>query len=334
MNNNQSIDYLAFIFEAIKITLFCLIITGIFAVIGSNQKSLLVMFNIAVMSSAATFSPQRKSPIFLLYGAVIIILSIIAGGLIGFYLPKLSELLIIIYAILAFLLPKTKEGSAVAVTGAIMFLIFNALAFNFSEALCYSLYSLLFLPLFILFYWFFDKAYLRQNTQIKTEVSLKFKTKLESAMTAAFALLIGASIIYILKHYTTFKHLYWVGLTILVVIQGSASKTIKSSLIRIVINAIGALIIIILMTDILPNDFLINLIFLTILLFLIFALGFSYIARTLCIELFVLSFTHLLGQYHNTLAWDRIVLTLIGGLLAIIATLISYYLTALLKNFT
>ncbi|TNF66731.1 MAG: FUSC family protein [Gammaproteobacteria bacterium] len=334
MDSQTLPNYLAFIFEAIKITLFCLIITSIFAVMGIDQNSLLIMFNIAVMSCAATFSPQIKHPAFLLLSSIIVILSIICGGLVGYYLPTYSQPLIIIYAILAFLLPQTKENTAVLVTGALMFLIFNALAFNLNSALHYSLYSLIFLPLFIAFYWLFDQRIINQSYQnYKSEV-LNFQTKLLSAAIAGIALVMGWMMMLLLKYHTNIEHLYWIGLTILVVIQGSKSKTIQTSLIRIGVNAFGALAIVIIMTYIMPSNFWLNLAFLVVLLFLIFALGFSYIARTLCIELFVLSFTHLLGQYHNTLALDRIILTLIGGLLVIIATLISYYLQAFLKGFT
>ena len=58
MNNT---DYRFFIHESIKITLFCLLVTGIFKLLGASNDSLLIILNMAVMSAAATFSPDKKS---------------------------------------------------------------------------------------------------------------------------------------------------------------------------------------------------------------------------------------------------------------------------------
>ncbi len=75
-----------------------------------------------------------------------------------------------------------------------------------------------------------------------------------------------------------------------------------------------------------PSEFWINFTLLVVFLFLIFALGFSYFFRTLFIELFVLGFTHLLGKYQNFIAFDRIIMTLIGGAIVILSTLFVYFL--------
>lgn len=107
-------------------------------------------------------------------------------------------------------------------------------------------------------------------------------------------------------------------------VTNSVMFLIFTALQRIIINACGALLVVLLMTYIVPNDFWINFFLLVVLLFGIFALGFSNVWRTLFIELFVLSFTHLLGQYQNIIAYDRIFLTFLGCLLAISSNLVVY----------
>ena len=67
-------------------------------------------------------------------------------------------------------------------------------------------------------------------------------------------------------------------------------------------------------------------------IFGIFSLGYSYIGRTLFIEMFVLSFTHILGNYHNIVAYDRILLTFVGGCLVILSTLVFHKLKFLPKE--
>lgn len=123
----------------------------------------------------------------------------------------------------------------------------------------------------------------------------------------------------------TLTHLYWIGLTTLLVIQGSQQKTIQTSFKRIGVNAIGALIAVLLFSYIIPPIFWINFAVLTLFLFLIFALGFSYIGRVLFIELFVLGFTHLLGDYQAFIALDRVILTFIGSSIVIFASLMIYF---------
>lgn len=80
-----------------------------------------------------------------------------------------------------------------------------------------------------------------------------------------------------------------------------------------------------------PDDFWINFLLLVFLLFMIFCMGFSYIYRTLFIEMFVLGFTHLLGGYHMVLAEDRVTLTLIGGIIVILVTLFAYSIIKLVN---
>ncbi len=324
----QSIQYRIFLLEAVKITLFCLFIVGCFKFIGADNSTLLITFNMAVMSCAAVFSTEKKRLSQLLYGSLVIVLSILLGGVCGFYTPCLAQFAIILYATLAFLLTKSRFSTNLFATGAVMFLIFTSLPFDWQLAWHYTLFALPLIVILLGFYWIFDRKIYKNSVQ---PLILPSQNSVITAVIAALALIGAAICSDFLKNYTALSHLYWIGLTALVVIQGSQSRMIKTSLIRIIVNACGALFIVLLMTYVIPDSFLINFSLLSVFLFLIFALGFSYIARTLFIELFVLAFTHLLGNYHNSVAFDRVILTLIGGALVILATLLTYGLKRWLR---
>src|SRR5258708_3099369 len=126
----NTINYKIFALEASKITLFCLIVTGLFSFFGASNNTLLFAFNIALMSSAATFSVEQKHLHHVTLGGSVMIISIIAGGIIGFYYPSTAKLLTILYARLAFYLPKIKYQINIFVSSSVMFLIFSALPFN------------------------------------------------------------------------------------------------------------------------------------------------------------------------------------------------------------
>ena len=117
------------------------------------------------------------------------------------------------------------------------------------------------------------------------------------------------------------------------VIQGSQQKTITTSLKRIIINGIGALIAVLLFTYLLPPNFWINFSTLVVFLFLIFFLSFSYIGRVLFIELFVLVFAYMLGTFHTLIATDRFLLTLIGGLIVIMVTAVNYLMEKMIAKY-
>ena len=309
-----------FVFEAFKITLFCLVSTGLFFLIGVKTNLLLIIFNIAVMCCVATFSPEKKQLVHVLEGSIVILVSIIVAGILGFYIPTFAKLLTICYASLAFLIPKTQERTNIFKTGSIVFLIFSSLPFDLHSGFLLSLCGLALMPILMVFYWLFDKKIYLGKSHKKFNLA---EARAISAFITCLALSGAWLISIILQHYTVINHLYWIGLTVLLVIQGSHQKTIKTSFIRIVVNTVGALMII-LLTYIVPQDFWLNLTLLTLFLFLIFAYGYSYIVRTLFIELFVIWFTHLLGQYQNIIVINRIFLTLIGGVLVIIVTFIAY----------
>ena len=63
-----------------------------------------------------------------------------------------------------------------------------------------------------------------------------------TAMIAVISLILAEIISYFLSAHFQFSHLYWIGLTALVVIQSSQRKTIQTSFKRILVNTAGALI--------------------------------------------------------------------------------------------
>ncbi|MBA3284435.1 MAG: FUSC family protein, partial [Nitrosopumilus sp.] len=310
-----------YFFEAIKITLFCLSITGIYWLLGLNQSTLLIMFNLAVMASVATFSPEKKKLSLIAEGVVLILFSIIAGAWMGFYSPIIASICSVLYALLAFWLPRSSVQRNLFVTGAVMFFIFTALPFDTRESLMVAFYGALMLPAMLLFYGLVDPyIYSKESLFTNTYGPRQKKT----AYIAGLALSSAWVVSVLLIHYTTITHIYWIGLTTLVVIQGAQGKTMKTAVNRIVINTCGALIIVLLTNYVIITNFQLNFILLVGFLFGIFALGYSYTWRTLFVELFVLSFTNLLGQYQPIIALDRILLTVIGGLIVMASTLIIH----------
>lgn len=317
-------DYSAFALEACKITLFCIVVTGIFKLLGASNNILLIVFNTAVMSSAATFSVEKKHLRHVVLGSSVIVLSIVIGGILGYYFSLPTKFLTILYAGLAFYLPKVKYKTNIFVTGSVMFLIFTALPFTWQEGIHYAIDGLLVAVIFIIFYFLFERT---RKTEILALLSEQQTHRHHiMAMIAVVSLILAEIISYFLSVHFQFSHLYWVGLTALVVIQGSQRKTILTSYKRILVNTAGALITVGLFGYLIPPVFWINLAILILFLFLIFFLGFSYTGRTLFIELFVLGFTHLLGNYHNVLAYDRVILTLIGGVIVIASTSMIYFI--------
>ena len=217
--------------------------------------------------------------------------------------------------VLAFLVPKTKIKTNIFVTGAIMFLIFSSLPFSFNLAIKYFIYGAVVVILFSAVTWGVNLK-LHKHVRYSSKDELSSGNKINASI-AVSALVLAWLISYILKQYSSISHLYWISLTILVVIQGAQQKNIHTAMKRILINFIGAIAIILLFNYVIPTGFWVNFILLTAFLFLIFALGFSYVWRTLFIEMFVLGFTHVLGSYHVFIALDRIILTTIGGGLVI-----------------
>jgi hypothetical protein len=315
-----------FLLESLRITLFCAAVTALFWLFGADNETILIVFNMAVMSAAATFVPQRKPTIFMLIGSSVIVLATVIGGIVGYYWPWWSKLIGIILATLAFYLPKRRVNTNVCVTAVLMFFIFAALPFTPQVGLHYLLSGIVVIALFALFHRLIEgRIY---PTQV-IDMTLVSQNRLQAGLTAGIALVLGVFCMYCLAAYTTLSHLYWIALTILVVIQGAQGKPIKTALVRIAVNTAGALFIVVLFGYVIPASFWLELAMLVLFLFLIFAWGFSYVFRTLFIELFVLGFIHLLGKYHDIVAYDRILLTLIGGMLVILST---WLVTVVLKK--
>lgn len=321
----NQINYGAFAVEALKITIFCLLITGFFKLLSVSNNTLLIVFDMAVMSSAATFSVEHKCLDHIVLGSSVVITSIIAGGIIGYYNPELAKLLTIIYAGLAFYLPRSTAKTNIFVTGSVMFLIFTALPFSLQNGLRYALDGFLVIAVFIGFHYILNHKKSDKNKE-KFNITTQNQLNRITAIMAVLSLTAAWIISNILSRSYQLSHLYWIGLTALVIIQASQQKTILTAIKRILVNALGAIIIVLLFAYIIPPDFWVNFSLLTLFLFLIFFLGFTYVGRTLFIELFVLGFTHLFGHYQNIIAWDRVILTLIGGTIVIVATPISYWL--------
>ena len=85
-------------------------------------------------------------------GSSAIVLSIVIGGVFGYYFPLLAKLLTILYAGLALYLPKVKYKTNIFVTGSVMFLIFTALPFTWQNGIHYALDGLLVAVIFVIFY--------------------------------------------------------------------------------------------------------------------------------------------------------------------------------------
>lgn len=305
-----------FLIEALKITLFCVSIITILAWFNAPDRMLLIAFNMAVLSSAATFSPGGKKFTHLLLGSSAICISIIAGGILGYYFPTTTRVIAILYAGSTFYFSKTKTILTIFTSGTIMFLLFASQPFDIEKGITYSLIAILFIFAFVGFHTLL-------NSKVRVAPNpLPAKQKITSLI-----VVISLLIAWIVSHYlfqaTNISHIYWMSLMILVLIQGSYQEILKTSLARIGINIVGALFVVLLFNYIVPSNFWINFSLLVLFLFLIFASGKHYFLRSFFIELYVLAFTHLLIGQQEKIAFDRVLLTLLAGITVITVTLIT-----------
>lgn len=315
-----------FLQEATKITLFCIGVTVAFALYGVTQDEILIILNTAVLANAAVFCLNQKTLSTNILAVALVIFSTLVGGVLGYYFPALTQVLIIIYAGLAFYLPKTQDQNSIFITGAVLFLVFASLPFNLQQATLYARDGLIIGVAFVIFRQLID----RKESSVETPPLHK------NFHMTAFTAVVSLSLAWMLMEYLSkryqFSHLYWISLTALVVIQGSHTKTIKRAVIRIIVNALGALVVLLLF-HFLPRTFWLYFGMLTVFLFLIFFSGYSFGARSFFLELFVMSFTYLLGAYKDKYAWDRMILTFLGGAIVIVITPLSYVIFhKLLKN--
>ncbi len=304
-----------FFIEASKITAFCLLILAILASLGADDKVLLVAFNMSVMSNAATFSPGGKRFVHLLLGSFTICASIIMGGLLGYYLPNATRMIAICYAGCTFLLAKTRTTLTIFSSGTIMFLLFASQPFDINRGLAYFYIAIFLLIAFVGFHTLL-------NSKKRVEPIPLPKEQKITSLIVVISLLLAWITSYYLYFFTSISHLYWMSLMILVLIQGSYQKILETSLTRIGINIVGALFIVLLFNYLVPPDFWLNFFLLILFLFLIFAAGKKYFWRSFFIELYVLAFTHLLIGQQEKIAFDRILLTIVGGMIVILVTLV------------
>ena len=152
--------------QGIQVTTFCLASVFILFLLGASQRVILVLFNMAVMTMAATFSPDRKTLLGLFEGLAVVSISIILGGIIGYYFASMGHFIAIVYAALAFLIPKTKSQVNVFVTGALMFLVFVSLPFQWNQAIQYSGYLLVLVVVLPITYLLFH-SYIYRDMPLK-----------------------------------------------------------------------------------------------------------------------------------------------------------------------
>lgn len=313
------VDFRSFYFiEAIKTTAFCLLFINIFWFLGASNKILLILVYMIFISAISTFSGKPTGFYELSYGSIMSISSLLIGGVMGYYYPDFAKFIYIFYTICAFLIPKTKYSSQVSISSVAAFIIFSAIPFNLSTMLNYAFYGGIIIVAFPSYHWIVNKLIYKNNFYLIKYANVNFRKK--RALTAGIAMSLAVIMFYLLNKYFHISHLYWIPLTVLFVIQATHQQTIKASLLRICVNILGAVVVIIMMTYIIPPIFWVNFILLTTILFLFFTFFYSPFLRTLLIEIFVLSFFHLLGKYHNLVAFERLAFTLIGGCIVIISS--------------
>lgn len=319
----QKINYKSFTIEAIKITLFTLILLALFKLFKSSDKELIVYMTMIIFSAASAFPIRSKLPkeLFIITSSIVIF--VIIGGLINHFLPQISGPITLVLAGLTFFIPKSKERLTLFIMCTIAFLIFSNIPTTLENSINYLYHGIIIIIAFPLTYHFINK----KHPKLKFLNSIRnFSERKITLYISVCALLLSYFATSFLKEMITLNHLYWSSLTALLVIQGSYKKTIQTALLRTFSNTLGAIVIVVLYSYIIPDNFYINIALLTIFLFLIFALGFSYFGRTFFIELYVLSCTHIIGTYKGEIAFDRVVLTLVGSFAVILTSLMFFLL--------
>lgn len=308
-----------FLLESSRIALFCVGVTLLGVCLGVDQHAAVMIFALAAMTSTATFLPKPRPMSFVFTASSLMVLSIVGGGVCGFYLPWLAKIIGTFAAVLIFYLPKRASTTSAAVITVVMFFSFSAMGFDWAHGLQYLGYGVVVVALSCLLHRVLEGKIYVDSTVDLSDVSL---SSLRTACVVAMAFALGWVWYYLLYRYSPVEHLYWIAVTILVVIQGSQANTIKRSILRMLVNMVGAFCVLGLFELVGRHLFWLDFAIVVVFLFGIFALGFSYVGRTLCIELFVLSMIHIMGQYHNALAYDRAILNLVGGCTVILSSLL------------
>ncbi len=325
--------YISYAIQAFKITAFCLFVTYLCKVIGASDQVLLVSFYTAVLTAMATFSVKKKRLTHLVLGGTVVVESLLIGSVIGFYYPIGAQFLAIVYASLAFYLPKKQYQTDIFVMGALTFFIFAILPFSVVDAVTYAPYCMGVIAIFMIFHLIFR---VRRKTEMEEEEisQLDARRNCITAIITFVALSLSWLIGVYLSLYYDVPQMYWIELTALVVIQGTrgAQNIIHTSLKRMLACTIAAVILIFLFHHIIPMLFFWNVAVLTIFLFFVFFFQFTYLWQVVFSELFVLAITYILGDHQENILFLRVVLTVIGGTIVIITTPIINYAFGLLDR--
>lgn len=309
--------------EGLKLTFFCLSMVGLLKVFGLSNQTSLVMFNLVVTAAIVTFATQLDFGSNSLVYNFIIVLSAISSGLIGFYFPNLARAITIVLAGLAFYLPKKKARFIIFIFSTTTFIVFSSNPFNFITGIKYLVIGFVVMISLKLYFDCFNVFFKVNNSNKKIDHS--YSSNSDMCLIVMVSLIIAAMISKVILHYYITTHLYWMPLTIIMVVQTSQHATIVTSVKRIVANVLGALVMIIMFDYLLPDNFWINIGLLIICLMLIFTYWDKYIWRNLFVELFVFCCAHLVGVYQDSVAIDRIIFTLCGGGIVIIVTMATVF---------
>lgn len=329
-----AIHYKSFAREAAQVVLLCLAVVLIFGAFGATDKTMLIAFTIAATASVVLYRHEKAYALQIACCCMIMGASISLGGIIGYYSEVMAEILTIAYAYLAFYLPKTRQTTSILVLGSLMFLIFSAYPTPIPEGLHELGISALVALIFYIFYRFLNLSILEKDYK-KTDQPVFVRSYHEKVASSTIALL-SLSVATVISHYLHITyHLpnaYWIELTIMMVIQGRLFELLPRTIMRMIISSFGAIVSVIIFGVLLPQEFWTTILALSVILFLVFFCSFNYNSRVFFIEVFVLGFAFLLGDYHAILAVDRILLSIIGGGLVIITTLLLWAVDKLLPT--
>jgi hypothetical protein len=310
--------------EGVKLTFFCLSMVVLLKFFGLSNQTSLVMFNLVVTAAIVTFATQLDFGSNSLIYNFIILLSAISAGLIGFYSPNLARAITIVLAGLAFYLPKKKGVFIGFIFSTTTFVVFSSNPFNFITGIKYLIIGLIAMISLKVYFYCFNNFFHAANNGNK-KIDHGYSSSPDMSLIVMISLIVATMVSKVILHYYITTHLYWMPLTIIMVVQTSQQATIVTSVKRIVANVLGALVMIIMFDYLLPDNFWINICLLIICLMLIFTYWDKYVWRNLFVELFVFGCAHLVGVYQDSVAVDRIIFTLCGGSLVIIVTLVVVF---------
>lgn len=308
-------DLKTFALDASIITAMCVGLTLIFYVFGASKSDATEVFTFAVMTSAVIYPAIDKPLKQIFVSAIIMSISIILGRLFGEF-GWVGIVVGIAYNACTFYFPKNRTAMNVWATSSMMFIVFLSLPTPLQTSLKYVTFALITSIAMTAAY--FVLRLFRKPAALPKEPRLTHpKTR---AIITTISLAIAFGVDRIIHQYVSLPHVYWIELTIVLVLLGADMGILKSSIKRVGINAVGAFISIVLFSYLITgywSSFIVLIVF----LFCIFFLGFNYFTRVLFIELFVLCLAQAFGNFTNFLAADRLLLTATGAVIVIAVTL-------------